>query len=135
MLVRLGGWIGLNQRNAELDQEISSLLQMHVEENLRAGMSPEEAHRQAVLAFGGVQSVKEGARDMWTLRWLDTTMQDLKYAFRGLMRAPGFTAATVLSLALGLGGSIAIFTVVDNLLLRPLPYRDPGALVMLWEDT
>jgi putative ABC transport system permease protein len=132
--VRLGGWIGLPRRNAELDREIGSLLQMHIDENLKAGMTPEEANRQAALAIGGVQSVKEGVREMWTLRWLDSTVQDLKYAVRGLWRSPGFSAAAVLSLALGLGGSIAIFTVVDNLLLRPLPYRDPGGLVMLWEN-
>lgn len=132
--VRLGGWIGLPRRNAELDREIGSLLQIHFDENLKAGMTPEEANRQAALAIGGVQSVKEAVREMWTLRWLDSTVQDLKYAVRGLLRSPGFSAAAVLSLALGLGGSIAIFTVVDNLLLRPLPYRDPGGLVMLWEN-
>ena len=70
---------------------------------------------------------------MWTFVWLETAWQDVRYALRGLRRNPAFASTAILSLALGIGASVAIFTVVDNLLLRPLPYRDPDSLVMVWE--
>ena len=132
-LIRLGGWWGRDRREREMNEEIEAHFQMHVEDNQRAGMSAAEARRQAVLKFGGIESAKESLRGRWTVAFLETTWQDLKYALRGLRRNPAFALTAVLSLALGIGASIAIFTVADNLLLRPLPYRDPGKLVMVWE--
>src|SRR5205085_10988896 len=98
-------------------------LQMHIEDNLRAGMSAEEARRHALKLFGGIDPVKESLRDQASFAWLDTTLRDIRYALRGLGLSPGFTATALLSLALGLGASLAIFTIADNLLVRPLPYR------------
>jgi len=106
---------------------------MHIEDNLRTGMSAEEAQRHALMHFGGIDTVKESMRDQARLAWLDTTLRDSRYGLRGLRRSPGFTVTTLFSLALGLGASLAIFTVADNLLVRPLPYRDASRLVMVWE--
>ncbi len=131
--LRLAGWRGRARRERELAAEFESHLAMHIEDNLRAGMSPEAARRKALVKFGGMESTKESMRDGWSLVWLETAWQDLRYAARGLRRSPAFAVTAILSLALGLGASLAIFTVADNLLLRPLPYRDASQLVMIWE--
>jgi putative ABC transport system permease protein len=133
--LRLAGWRGQAHRERELAAEFESHLQMHIEDNLRAGMSADEARREALVKFGGMESTKESMRDGWTLVWLETAWQDVRYAARGLRRSPAFATTAILSLALGLGASLAIFTVADNLLLRPLPYRDAAQLVMIWEDS
>jgi putative ABC transport system permease protein len=133
MLVRMGGWWGREGRERELREELEAHFQMHVEDNIRAGMSAREARREAVLRFGGVEAAKESVRGGWTVDFLETTRQDLVYAVRGLRRNPAFAVTAVLSLALGTGASVAIFTVADNLVIRPLPYHDPGHLVMVWE--
>lgn len=132
--VRLGGWRGQARRERELAAEFESHLQMHIDDNLRAGMSAEEARRQALVKFGGMEATKESMRDGWTLVWLETAWRDVRYAARGLGRSPAFSATAIVSLTLGLGASLAIFTVADNLLLRPLPYRNPSQLVMIWES-
>ena len=132
-LVRLGGWWGREGRESELREELEAHFQMHVEDNLRAGMSPARARREAVLRFGGVESAKESVRSGWTVGFLEITRQDLVYAVRGLRKNPAFALTAILSLALGIGASVSIFTVADNLLIRPLPYHDPGRLVMVWE--
>ncbi len=133
LLIRLGGWRGRARRERELAAEFESHLAMHIDDNLRAGMSAEQARREALVKFGGMEAVKESVRDRWTLAWLETAWQDLRYAARGLGRSPAFAATAIISLALGLGASLAIFTVADNLLLRALPYRDASQLVMIWE--
>jgi predicted permease len=124
-LVRLGGLFGKGRRDRELAEEIESHLQLHVEDNLRAGMSPEEAWRQARLKFGGVEAMKESYRDRRGLPLLETLAQDLRYAIRRLRRSPGFTAVAALSLALGIGANTAIFSLMDSLLFRMLPVKDP----------
>jgi hypothetical protein len=131
--VRLGGWWGREARERELREELEAHFQMHVEDNLRAGMSAAQARREAVLRFGSVESAKEAVRGGWTVGFLENTRQDLVYAVRGLRRNPAFAWTAILSLALGIGASVSIFTVADNLLIRPLPYHDPGRLVMVWE--
>ncbi len=122
-------------RNLSLDLEEE--LQFHVEartrDNLATGLPLERARRDAALKFGNRTLVQERTRDMNVVAWIETIAQDLRYALRGLKRAPGFAVTAILSLALGIGASVSIFTVADNLLLRPLPYRDPSRLVMLWE--
>ena len=132
-MVRLGGWWGREARERELREELEAHFQMHVDDNIRAGMSAAEARREAVLRFGSVESAKESVRSGWTVGFLEITRQDLLYAMRGLRRNPAFALTATLSLALGIGASVSIFTVADNLLIRPLPYHDPGRLVMVWE--
>jgi putative ABC transport system permease protein len=133
LLIRLVGVFRKGRQERELAEEFESHFQMHVEDNLRRGMSEAQAWREARLKFGGIEQAKESMREGATIMTLETTWQDLRYAIRGLRRNPGFAATAILSLALGIGASVAIFTLADNLLLRPLPYREPGQLMMVWE--
>lgn len=130
---RISGFAWVNSRDAEIEREFESHLEMHIEDNIRSGMAPDEARRQALLKFGGMESVKESVRHESRLLWLETLWQDVRYSIRGLRLNPGFAATAILSLALGIGASVAIFTVADNLLLRPLPYPDASKLVMIYE--
>jgi len=132
-LVRLAGWFGKTRREREWTAEFESHLRLHIDDNLRAGMNAEEARREALVKFGGVESAKESMRDRATFMWIDTSWQDIRYAWRSLRRSSGFAVTAILSLALGLGASLAVFTVADNLLVRPLPYRNSSRLVMVWE--
>ena len=132
-LLRIGGLGTRGRRERELADEFESHFQLHLEDNLRRGMSREEAVRDARLKFGSIDAAKESMREATTIVMLETTWHDLKYAARGLARNPAFAATAILSIALGIGASVAIFTLTDNLLLRPLPYRDPNQIVMVWE--
>jgi predicted permease len=116
--------------DADLDQELASHLDFAIEENLQRGLSPEEARRQALIRFGGVQRSREQQRAARGLPALDVLMQDLRYTLRTLRRDRGFTFIAILILALGIGANIAVFSVVDTLMLRPLPFRDSTHL--LW---
>jgi putative ABC transport system permease protein len=117
----------------EMAAELESHFAMHIAENQASGMSEAEARREALLKFGSVEAAKEAVREGSTLVAVETTMQDIRYALRGLRRNPGFASAAIVSLGLGIGASVAIFTLADSLLLRPLPYRDPERLMMVWE--
>jgi putative ABC transport system permease protein len=131
---RLGGWWGAAARERELREELESHFQLHVDDNVRTGMSPAEARRQAAVKFGSVDAAKESVRAQWTVAWLESTRQDLVYAFRAFRRGPAFAVTAIVSLALGIGASVAIFTVADSVLLRPLPYPAAERLVMVWES-
>jgi len=132
-LIRLAGLFRKGRQEQEMAEEFESHFQMHVDQNLRRGMGAAEAWREARLKFGGIGQAKESMREGATIMTLETTWRDLRYAVRGLRGNPGFAATAILSLALGIGASVAIFTLADNLLLRPLPYREPGRLTMVWE--
>src|SRR5215831_1807722 len=121
------------QMDREVNEEMASHLEMAVEENLRRGMSAEEARRQALVRFGGVQQALEQHRESRTLPWVDVLRQDLRFTFRMLGRDFGFTVVAVLILALGIGANIAVFSVVDTILLRPLPFPDSQQLVRIVE--
>src|SRR3954447_13370928 len=119
----------------DLDEEVRSYLAALVEEKVAAGMPLEAARRAAALEVGGVEQVKEQVRQARAGALLESLLQDLRYGLRALVKNPGFTAAAVLTLGLGIGANTAIFSVVDGVLLSPLAGRDPDRLVMLWEST
>jgi macrolide transport system ATP-binding/permease protein len=128
-MLRLTGVFPNPQRHREIADEIESHVQMHTEDNLRSGMTPEQARREAILKLGGVESTKQAYRERNTLPYVETFLQDLRFAIRQHAKNPGFTTMAILMLALGLGISVAIFGFVDAALLKPLPYRDPSRLV------
>src|SRR6266404_2442065 len=132
-VLRFGGLFNKQRKDRELDDEIESHIQMHIEDNLRLRMTPEEARRQAMIQFGGIESTKESYRDQRGLPLLDTFFHDIRFGARQLRKKPGFAAVAVLTLALGIGANTAIFSVVDAVLLRPLAYPDSGQLVSLSE--
>jgi putative ABC transport system permease protein len=129
-LVRVRYFFG-GKRREEVDEELQFHVERQVEANLAAGMSPEEARRQAMIAFGGRERAREQCREerpSWTMELL---LRDLRFAVRGLWRNPGLTAAAVLTLALAIGANATIFSLLSQALLRALPVRDPKQLVFL----
>ena len=126
---RAAGLFRHSKIERELREEFGSHLQLHIDDNVRAGMTPVEARRQALLKFGPIESVKEAYRDRSRLPLVESALKDVRFGLRMLRREPAFAAAAVITLALGIGANAAVFSVVDPVLLRPLPYPEPDRIV------
>jgi hypothetical protein len=135
LVCRLGGWFNRHRRDRELDAEIESHLQLHIADNVRLGMTPEEARREALIKLGGIEATKEAYRDQRGLPGLETLWQDVRHGGRMLRKNPGFTAVAVLTLGLGIGGSTGVFSLINGVVLRPLPYLDAERLVLIWTES
>src|SRR5581483_2690695 len=118
--------------DAEVDDELRDHLEREAEKYQRAGLAPNEAMRRARLALGGSEQVKQQCRESRGTKFIEDLLQDLRYAMRSFAKTPGLTVLIVLSLAIGIGANTAIFSVVNGLLLRPLPYPHADRLAILW---
>jgi predicted permease len=133
LLQRLRSVFPNAQMDHDLDAEMAAHLDLAIEENIQRGMAPKEARRRALVRFAGVEQARQQHRESRGLPWLDVLMQDLRFTFRTMRRDRGFTIIAVVILALGIGSNIAVFSVVNTILLRPLPFRDPQNLVRIVE--
>jgi len=128
-MTRLGAFFRSEPLDWDLEEEVASHIAMATEDNIRSGMTPEEARRKAMVKFGGVEQAKERQRESRGLPGLETLLQDLRYTMRTLSRDRGFATVAILILALGIGANVVVFSVVNTILLRPLPFYDPARLV------
>ncbi len=133
-LLRCAGLFRNEQQSREFVEEIESHLLAHVDDNLRSGMSVEEARRQALVKLGGMQQLKENYEQRRSLPMLETLCSDIRFGMRMLRKNLGFTAVAMVTLALGIGGNTAIFSIVNGVLLNPLPFPQPDRLVTLHES-
>jgi putative ABC transport system permease protein len=130
-MARFFGMLNRGRREREFAEELESHLAMHIEDNLRAGMSPEEARRLALVKLGGVALTQELYREQRGLPMLETLFQDLRFGLRMLRKNPGFTLIAVLTLSLGIGATSAVFSLIQGVLLAPPPYQQPERIALI----
>jgi predicted permease len=126
-------WWPMKKRDADLERELRSDLELEEEEQRNRGLSPGAARQAAIRAFGNPALIREQTRAVWSWNRLEALGHDLRYGLRALRRTPGFTIMAVVVIALGIGANVALFTVVRSVLLKPLPFRDPDRLVLMYE--
>ena len=130
---RLLALVRKRRLDGELEGEILAHLEMAELDAIAAGLSPEEARREARRGFGGIEQMKEDHRDQRSVRWVENLLRDVRYGMASLARDPGFAAVTIGLLALGIGANTAMFSIVDAVLLKPLPFPEPERMVRVWE--
>ncbi|HEU0141303.1 MAG TPA: ABC transporter permease [Bryobacteraceae bacterium] len=128
---RLLNWFRRGKLESDLDRELEYHIERRVSDLMLSGLPEPEARRQATLEFGGVTQVQEEVRDIWLTRWLRDFAYDLRFSARSFLRSPSFTATAVISLALGIGATIAIYSLLDQVVRRALPVREPERLVLI----
>src|SRR5258708_1573684 len=131
MMRQLWNWFRRGNLERGLDRELGYHLERRVGDLMGSGLSEQEARRQARLEIGGLRQVREEVRDVWLTRWLRDFAYDLRFSARSFLRSPSFTATAVLSLALGIGATTAIYSLIDQVLLHALPVRQPERLVLV----
>lgn len=134
-LLRFKGLFLKSARERDFADELESHLQLHIDDNIRAGMSPVEARRVAVMKLGGLDQAKEAYRDRATIPFFESVAQDFRFTLRQLRKNPAFTVTATTMVALGIGASLAIFAFVDAALIKPLPYQNPSRLLFVTEST
>lgn len=131
-LLRLWGLRHQKLQDQQFAEEIESHLQMHIADNLRSGMDPERARREALLKLGGIETITQAYREGQTLPFVETLWQDLRYTFRQQRKNPAFAITAILVLTLGIGATVGIFAFADAALLKPLRYCEPTRLAVIF---
>src|SRR5438445_7305167 len=132
LLLRLRALLVWRRVEHELDEELRFHIDMQTRKNVEAGMDAREAARRARVQFGGVEQAKENCRDARGIGWIETLLQDVRYALRGFRRTPGFALTVVATIALGLGLNTTLFTIFNAYVLRPVAVRDPYRLYLFY---
>jgi hypothetical protein len=134
---RVRSWVRATLRRSRMESEMDAELRFHIdacaEDLILSGVAREEAMRRAQVEFGGIERVKEEGREARGANVIESLVQDLRYGASNMLRTPGFTAITVLTLALGIGATTAIFSAVNPILFESLPYPNAGQIMMIWE--